>query len=210
MEDVRSSEVLEKEVLEDARKKAERILKNAEKQTANLRAEWNLKKEAELALLNEEFEKKKTLQKQDQEAAFPLEIQRRKLKFLAGVFENFLSSFFENLSQDDFAQVLGNRGKKALPFLTGEDAKGNIEISYAGISAETARSVAASLMGADAPAPKEGRGFRGLIFSCPGKGYRYRLTADELIDELREYHRQPILDALWKERKVIHDRRQDR
>jgi hypothetical protein len=44
----------------------------------------------------------------------------------------------------------------------------------------------------------EGKGFQGLIFTSGA--YRYRLTADELVSELREYHRKPIMDALWKER----------
>lgn len=207
MEDVRSSEVLEKEVLEDARRKAERILKNADKQIESLEKEWKGKKEAELSLLNAGAEAKKALQKKEMDASFPLETQRRKLKFFDGVFENFLLDFFKNLPAEDLIRVLAERGKRFAAFFADAGASrgdgDQIKVSYFGVTPETALRIISSLMGNGAPESRlpelvEGKGFQGLIFTSGA--YRYRLTADEIVSELREYHRKPIMDALWKER----------
>jgi V/A-type H+-transporting ATPase subunit E len=203
MEDVRSSEALEKEVLEDARKKAERILKNAGLQIESLKKEWTGKKEKEIALLDADAAAKKTLRKKEIDTAFPLETQRRKLKFQNSVFEEFLADFFRKLPAEDLARVLEEKGKRFAALLgsggSGPRAAG-MSITYAGISFETAQSIAVSLLGKEAPRPAEGRGFQGLVFTGEKDAYRYRLTVDEIAGELREYHRQPIMDALWKER----------
>ena len=197
MENIRNSDVLEKEVLEDARKKAEKILKNSEKNITDLQEEWDSKKQSEISLLNAEFNKKTDLLQQEQESFLPLEMQRRKLNYLNDIFEKFVSSFINNLSADELVHVLSNRGLKAASFFAEHSRNDSIEILYAGISAEAAASIAALVT--EAPAPKETTGFHGLIFSCKEKRYRYRLTVDEIIDELREYHRQPIMKALWKD-----------
>ncbi|MDR1180262.1 MAG: hypothetical protein LBK44_07130 [Spirochaetales bacterium] len=252
MEDLRSSEALEKEVLEDARKKAERILKNANLQIAGLEKEWMEKKESEIALLNAEAGAKTALRQKEMDAAFPLEAQRRKLKFMNDVFEKFLSDFFEKLSAEDLEHVLEERGRCFVDFLKGysveneglvriaqkrdsdqslppelqertasaspespvprkgkeaysgfgTDAGKNpgLSVSYAGIPLQAAQRIVTSLLGSGAPPPSQGRGFRGLVFTGPAGAYCYRLTVGEITEELREYHRKPIMDALWKER----------
>jgi V/A-type H+-transporting ATPase subunit E len=198
MEDVRTSEALEKEVLEEARKKAERILKNAAKQIEDLRAQWQAKKESELAALEAEAEARKALWKKEMEASFPLEIQRRKLRFMDGVFENFLRDFFKNLSGEELSRVLAEKGKKfAAFFVTGKDP--GMSVLYAGISQETAREVASRVLGTAPAELTESEGFQGLVFCAPGGAYRYRLTAGEIESELREYHRKALMDALWGE-----------
>jgi hypothetical protein len=227
MEDLRSSEALEKEVLEDARKKAERILKNANLQIAALEKEWLEKKESEIALLNAEAGTKAALRQKEIDAAFPLEAQRRKLKFMDGVFEKFLSDFFEELPAGDLERVLEAKGRCFADFLneppatepeaslknqvsretegarsgSGSDSGRRIsDVSYAGLSFQAAQRIVTSLLGNSAPRMSEGRGFQGLIFNGPGGAYSYRLTVEEITGELREYHRKTIMDALWKER----------
>jgi vacuolar-type H+-ATPase subunit E/Vma4 len=198
MEDLRSSEALEKEVLEDARKKAEKILKNANLQIANLEKEWKEKIQSEIALLDAEAGAKAALRQKEMEAAFPLEAQRRRLKFMDDAFEKFLSEFFEKLPAEDLSRILEEKGRGFAAFLNGRTS--GLSVSYAGIPFETARGIAASLLGSLAPDPVAGQGFRGLVFTGPQGAYRYRLTVDEIAEELREYHRRPIMDALWKER----------
>jgi hypothetical protein len=115
-----------------------------------------------------------------------------------GVFEDFLKEFFTNLSASDLIRVLSEKGKRAVDFFAGKND--TIFVSYSGILAETAREISSSVLGKNSCEYKEAEGFQGLIFTGPGGAYRYRLTVDELKNELREYHRQEIMDALWKER----------
>jgi V/A-type H+-transporting ATPase subunit E len=198
MEDVRTSEALEKEVLEEARKKAEKILKNAAKQIEDLRTQWRAKKESELAALDAETETRKALWKKEMEASFPLEMQRRKLRFMDGVFENFLRDFFKNLSGEELSRALAEKGKSFAAFFSAGKDPG-LSVLYAGLSREQARAAASSVLGTAPAGLTEGEGFRGLVFCAPGGAYRCRLTAGEIENELREYHRKALMDALWGE-----------
>ncbi|MCL1817387.1 MAG: hypothetical protein FWG35_00560 [Spirochaetaceae bacterium] len=188
---------MEKEILEDARKKAERILKNADKQIAGLEKEWKEKTGAELALLSAEAEAKKSLRKKGVETTFPLEAQRRKLRFMDGIFEKFLEDFFAKLTPEDLERVLLEKAKAFAAFFAGKSADG-VKASYAGISREAAARIAAAFLGG-AVRLEEGAGFTGLVVSAEGGACRCRLEAAELAAELREYHRKRIMDALWKE-----------
>ena len=197
MEDIRSTEILEKEVLEDARKKAERVVRNTEKQIAELGKEWKEKIEAELALLSAEAETKKALRKKEIEAAFPLETKRRKLRFMNGVFEKFLEDFFVKLPRKDLERILVKRAQVFTAFFAGKSLA-DLQGEYAGISAEAARSIAEALLGKPLRF-EEGAEFTGIIVSAGAGTCRCRLTVAEIAGELREYHRKAIMDALWKD-----------
>ena len=197
MEDIRSSEILEKEILEDARKKAQGIIKNADKQIAGLRKEWEEKTLAELALLSAEADTKKALRKKEAEASFPLETQRRKLRYMDGIFEKFLEDFFSQLPQEDIERVLAERGKAYTGFFAGKSLAG-VRLEYAGISRDAAQRLAAALF-RETPNLEEGKGFTGIVVSGESGAYRCRLTTAELAGELREYHREAVMKQLWKE-----------
>ena len=69
MEELRSTEILDKEIQEDARKKADKIVKNSQKEAQNIIEDYEIKMASceemenslttKLDFLNEEFEKRK-------------------------------------------------------------------------------------------------------------------------------------------------------
>jgi len=192
MEDIMSSEILEKEILEDARKKAQRILKNADTQIAGLTKEWMEKTKAELDLLSAEADAKKAMLKKEMETAFPLETKRRKLRFMDGIFEKLLEDFFIGLPRKDLENVLLERAKAFTAVFAGKNCNA-ITARYAGISQDAAEKICATILGTAARL-EEAAGFSGCIINT--EGMSCHLTVDELLDELREFHREKIMNAL--------------
>lgn len=194
MQEIRTSDNLEKEILEDARKKAERIIKNAEKQAAEARLEWNRRIEAELSGIELDYGIRKSRHEMEVKASIPLELNRKRLYFLDDRFEKLLSFTTKRLSDGDVEEILAGRGGRAGTFLK----DGDLEIHYAGISPETAREIAEKLTGERVHDLRESKGYRGIIFKNAAKGFSFRLTMEEVMEYLREYRRRQVLDILFK------------
>ncbi len=193
MEDIRTSESLEKEVREDARKKAERVLKNAEKQIEDLDKEWTGRIEAELSALEKDFERRKTVFEKGIGASVPLEKSRKKLRFLEERFEEALTAYLSSLGEADTVELLSRRGADAAKLL------GNPPhiVHFSGISREAAGGIAAAL-GARNAELRQAQGYRGIVLHGENGGVRFRLTLDEAAGELRERARRKIIEALFR------------
>lgn len=194
MEEVRTSESLEKEILDDARKKAERILKGSEKQAAEVKAEWDRKIEKELSLLNEEYQRRMRTSEREVKASLPLEKKRRKLRYLDERFEEFLAVFGGTLKEKELETLLAGRLAKAAPHLRNKSLK----IRYAGISEETASRIIEEGLGSPLAEKEPSKGFVGLLLESEDGGIRYRLTLEEILNFLRVYNRRPIIAVLVK------------
>ena len=81
MEEIRGTEALEQEILEDARRRAERILRKAENDVK----EWNAQREQRLQeaieALTREYEAKKRAAEQDMQSHLPLEKTRLEIGY---------------------------------------------------------------------------------------------------------------------------------
>ncbi|MEL3913484.1 hypothetical protein [Treponema pedis] len=106
MEELRSTEILDKEIKEDARKKAERILKNADAEAQNilnavpLRIK-NIKKEKASF-----YAKKAELYKIDAEAAVPLEKLRKKISYIDTEIQKALENYFEKIGEEARLKII--------------------------------------------------------------------------------------------------------
>ncbi len=108
MEELRSTEILDKEIKEDARKKAERILKNADAEVEKIKQEIpeRLKKITEE---KEDFYNKKiNAFKSNCDSAIPLEKKRKKISFISSAIEKELDKYFSALSEDQKLQIISN------------------------------------------------------------------------------------------------------
>mgnify|MGYP001181056993 CR=1 FL=1 len=192
MDEVRTSEELEKEVLEDARKKAERTLLGADKKIDEIRREGEEKIREELASLAEEYGRRKELEEKKLLASLPLDKGRRRLAFLERRLEETLSAFFSSLGEEEVLDLLSRRGARAAGLIGSPPH----EVYFSGVSREGAVKAAASL-GVQNAEFKPAEGYRGLVFLNTHEGIRYRLTLDEVAGELRERGRRRIVDALF-------------
>jgi V/A-type H+/Na+-transporting ATPase subunit E len=139
MEEVLSTEALDREILEDARKKADRILKDAEKEKAVLVAEGAARIAEAEAALRKRYEERLVEFERNLENSLPLEKNRKRMRHLDSVLTEALDSFLSSLDAETVEAALGRllRGAK------GAFAGRTVEAEYCGID----RSAAERLVG---------------------------------------------------------------
>jgi len=81
MEEIRGTETLEREILEDARKRADRIVRKAEDDAASLRAQADKKVKETLDALAEEYSMKRQRAEQELRSRLPLEKMRLDIEY---------------------------------------------------------------------------------------------------------------------------------
>ncbi|GAB4366805.1 MAG: hypothetical protein Kow009_03630 [Spirochaetales bacterium] len=192
MEEIKTSEKLEQEILEDARRKAERILKGAEKTIAGIEAEWREKEEAFRNSSRQELEEKKKRIQQEISASIPLELKRMELRILDEKFESFLQRFFEELPEEEFASLIQKHLIEARSFLEG------IPVSLSYNEVDQAESLVRSVIpGIRIVSTREGTHPRGVWIQSEDGSLRFRLTMDELKEDVRQKFRREVFDALF-------------
>jgi len=194
MEEIRTSEKLEQEIIEDAQKKAERILKGTEKTLSGIEQEWEKKEKEFIALSEQELEARKQKLAQELNSSLPLELKRLELEEQDRKVEKFLVDFFQNLSEEDFLKLIRQRIEGVKEYFI----KQPIRVRYQGLSnvAELIRSV---LPENPQVSLDEGKGNRGVILETEDGKLKYRITVEELGEEVRENYRKELFDAFFQE-----------
>ena len=104
MEELKSTENLEREILEDARKKAHRILKTADETIKNKSAEWEKKTAAALEELNKKFAEQGRFASDEVMAVLPIEKRRAKAEKVESLLRSAVEAWYAGLSRE---RVLG-------------------------------------------------------------------------------------------------------
>lgn len=100
MEELRSTEILDKEIQEDARRKAERILRNTDVECEKIKNSVSTRIETVTSEKNEEYKKKTEDFEKNAFSSIPLEKQRRLVSFIDKNVHKALTSYLAGLSLD--------------------------------------------------------------------------------------------------------------
>ena len=106
MEELRSTEILDKEIQEDARRKANRILNNGVLECEKILADVNNRFERDANLIRSEYEKKINDYKINKEASIPLEQQRFLVDFENNSIDLAINQFLEKLSDNENLEII--------------------------------------------------------------------------------------------------------
>ena len=106
MEVIKSSDILEKQILEDARKKANRILKNAEKECKKIEEEELKFRTQRINELESEFSKINDKAVREINAKLPLELMRIKLLYIDKILNNCIDDFFNRISSEELLKII--------------------------------------------------------------------------------------------------------
>ena len=202
MQELRSTDILDKEIQADARKKAERMLAKADSDCAKLLAsvETDIEKAAEekqqfFAHKLEAFEK-------DRMAVVPLEKERFKVSFIQNSVVANINKYLEGLSEEkrlslvarnfDFktdvglnAYVYGFSVSGAKKFLSEKLGNKLLSVSETKFSAF----ILEDDIGLEKP--------QGIILESEDKKIRCRLTLTEVIEKLLDSNRTELSDTLF-------------
>ena len=192
---MKTSEELEKQILEDARKKAQRILENADKECVSVQAEWAKKLEEETARMEEDAEREMKALQSELDASLPLDFMRARLGFIEDALRSRLRALFSGFSAQEKAEIIATLLKRVEPLFKGKTVTALVN----GISAEEAGKIVRAVMPEAAlqevkELPAEMG--EGIVLETPDGRIRYRGTFSELQERLLEEHREELKLAL--------------
>ncbi|MDR3171220.1 MAG: ATPase [Treponema sp.] len=133
MEELRSTEVLDQEILEDARKKAYRILKSADDTVKAQVAVWDQKAEAAIADIREKYAHRTTTTSVEIMARLPLDKRRARSEKIEGLLKSAMKGYLSTLPRAKLLVFLETELRKRFDELQ-EVAPGSLEPDPAGDS----------------------------------------------------------------------------
>ena len=201
MEVLKSGDALEKQVLEDARTKASRILAEAERECAALRQEWQRRIEEDVRRIEAERDARIRAVRQELESSMPLDAMRARLAYMQEAVDRALTEHFAGLKPADLARIIGGmlkrmppvfRGAKAIASAWGmraQDVKRCVEENVPGIQVQEVKEMAQA---SDTAAS----GDVGIVLETTDGRVRFRGTLQELRAQLLENNREELAAAL--------------
>ena len=205
MEELRSTEVLDKEIETDARKKAERILAKADSDGKALVADVAHRIEKFTEEKTAEYQKKTESYQADRDAVVPLEKERFLVSFIESAIIKAIDSYLDALGEEKrialavrrwnaYKAVIASQKVNALVF--GFDAaRAEAALKKAGVPLVSCTSVAYEKSGDEGI---DGLTFKeGIILETEDTMIRCRLTLSQIVGELETEHRAELAKALF-------------
>jgi vacuolar-type H+-ATPase subunit E/Vma4 len=193
MEVLNTGEELGRQILEDARKKASRLLEAVDKECAAIREEGRRVAEAEIARLRADGDRQIAAMRAEMKAALPLDFLRTRLGFIQDTVVAAVRAFLEGLSLQDLAGILEGRIRKAASALAGR----TVNVLHGGLDAGLARStVERAAPGIAISVVRPLSGGRGIEIESDDGRVRFRCTTAELEAELLEERREELAVAV--------------
>jgi hypothetical protein len=106
MEELQSTEVLDKEILEDARKKAQRILKTADETIASAEASWEKKSRKALAGIRQKYAGRGAKTREEIMARLPLDKRRVRSEKVEALLRSAMDGYLHSLSREKLLSLL--------------------------------------------------------------------------------------------------------
>ncbi len=202
MQELRSTDILDKEIQADARKKAERMLAKADSDCAKLLASVDTDIEKAAEEKKEFFAHKLDAFEKDRMAVVPLEKERFKVSFIQNAVIQNINKYLEALTEEkrltlvarnfDFntdrrlnAYVYGfsvSGAKKFLSSKLGDKLLSCTETKFGAVALEDE-------IGLSNP--------QGIILESEDKNFRCRLTLSEVIEKLLDTNRAELSATLF-------------
>ena len=209
MEELRSTEILDKEIQEDARKKAGRILRDADAEAAKILAAVDsrvaaIRKEKENA-----YEQKIAAFKRDAEAALPLEEKRFLVSFEGNAVCAAINSYLKNLAAEKRLELLDHLLVRAATVIAGKQ----VNAEFFGIPQKAALLLLQKRFGSGVQScteiafEKTGLAgisgidiHEGMVLETADRQIRCRITLDELVSNVLNESREELTRTLFSGR----------
>lgn len=207
MEELQSTETLDREILEDARKKAYRILKAADDTVKAQTAAWEKKAAEALAELEGRYDARRQRSLAEISARLPLDKQRIWSEYLERLLDSAAADWFAGLGRDRALKLLEKELEIRLAECPEFAAAGKIRVAWSGLERAEAELIIKKRLpradlvfespatgeGAEKTAPRD-RAYPKLIVDIPAA----RITASiaMLVDTLLHDKRAELAAAL--------------
>ncbi len=196
MEELRSTDILDKEIQNDARKKAQAIVEQGKKRAEEiLNGVQNQILEAKSQ--KEKFYGEKIAKKQkDSDAALPLEKERFLVSFIGNSIDQAIEEYLRKLSEEKQIEL-------ALKVLDGKKelvAGRKFHAKVCGFDNKKAKDLVEKKLGSallSCEAFQDSRGVSGIILESEDRSLKIRLTIEEIIGAAKDKHYKEMCVALF-------------
>jgi len=141
MEELRTTEVLGNEILEDARKKAHKILKTSDDTLAAQNRDWERKTKRSLDSIRKTFAERTRKTNEEIQARLPLDRRRLRSETTEGFLVKAINDFLRTLSREKLLLVLEKELSKRLKLCAEDLARHRSIVRYSGLSLDEAKAV---------------------------------------------------------------------
>lgn len=206
MEELRSTEILEKEIQDESRKEAEKILEAAEREAEKILSEVESRLESAKTEREKFYAEKVAKCERDLRASVPLECMRFLVSFISQGVDEALNEYFKKLSQEERLEIslkpiLRNKefflNKKFRAKIYGFDldlARNSLEKSFKE-NLLSCEKIDFAHSGENAQSGIEFH--EGVILESEDKGIKCRLTLEEAVSELKDKHYGELAEKLF-------------
>lgn len=204
MEELRSTEILDKEIQTDARKKAERILAKADVDCQMILADVENRVAEAKKQISEKNSKKVAAYEKDQNAALPLEKERFLVDFIQKSINKATDEFLEAMSEEDRLKLV----LKKLDGMKGLLDSKKVNVSYYGFDEKLLKKSLEKKLDVSGYEKTDFNKIivendcgitnkMGLIVEACDKSVRARFTLSEVISQIQDKYRVELYDALF-------------
>jgi len=141
MEELRTTEVLGNEILEDARKKAHKILKTSDDTLAAQNRDWERKTKRSLDSIRKTFAERTRKTNEEIQARLPLDKRRLRSETTEGFLVKAINDFLRTLSREKLLIVLERELRVRLKVCAEDLARHRSVVRYSGLSLDEAKAV---------------------------------------------------------------------
>ena len=204
MQELRSTDILDKEIQADARKKAERMLEKADRDCQQLLASVDTDIEKAAEEKKQFFERKLDAFETDRKAVVPLEKERFKVSFIQNAIIQNVNKYLKGLPEEKRLELVS----RSFDFTLTEGLKFNAYVY--GFSPDGAKKFLSKKLGDRLLSCTETKfGFsaleddiglanpQGIILESDDKNFRCRLTLIEVIEKLLDTNRAELSATLF-------------
>lgn len=203
MQELRSTDILDKEIQTDARKRAEKILKKADSDVSNILA--SVDENVEKAKTQKEafFQQKLDAFEKDQQASIPLEKERFEVSYIQSQLSDKINKYLESIPEE-------KRMDLVFKFFT-FDLQQNVNAYVYGFDLKKAEAYLSKKLGSkmlkcektdfgrlivedDCGLSKQ----EGFILEAEDKSFRCRLTISQVVSSILDEKRNELYKALFE------------
>jgi V/A-type H+/Na+-transporting ATPase subunit E len=195
MDELRSSDALEREIKDDSRKKAERLFKQADDAIRLYRESSAAQAEAEIQELTAKYAERTEAHRAEVMARLPMEKKRKRIEWAQLRLDAALEAHLSRMDSAGLLSLMAGRLAAASEHFKDKE----YTVSLTGIDAPSAiAALSKSLPGfsADALAEKRGAGPRGIRMATTDSRISFETTQDSIKEGLLDVHRRELVEAL--------------
>ena len=125
MEELQSTEILDREILEDARKKALRILKTAEETVNAQTSQWEKKAAESINELEKKYSEQRILAIEKVMSRLPIDKHRAKIEKIENLLQNAVEFWYKDLSRERIKKLIKRELAKRLTIVNEQTVNKN-------------------------------------------------------------------------------------